>query len=592
MITHENTLTERERHILTALAANSEPTTARRAQALLEWSQGRSDEEIAEAAGLRRSRIKHLTRAFAQKRLEVFAPSSIERASRGVEGCITVEALLQKQHADVAHAHYVASLALQLFDATAAVHQLAAGWRELLETGALLHNIGSAEHDDNRHRAGRDIILAHELEGFSPRDRDVLALLALFHRKKVKAPRDPIFAALDQESQHATLVLAAILRVADGLDYSQTQSTRIDSIKVDTLVDAIVAGPHAETDAARANEKADLWRQVLSPPFNARVAGQAVPARTRRKPTKPKTGISSHEPITRAGRKVVAQQFARLQSLEDQVRKGDNVDAVHDMRVATRRMRSAFRLLGKFYPQKTVRRLHAPLRELAGDLGAVRDLDVLIENLRGYIGTLSLEQQRALDPLLADWQARRARAQRTLVEFLDGKRYDDWLGRLENFVEAQARRESPRVADVVPALIWKRYGAVREYETQVKPADLQTLHQLRIECKRLRYALEFFAEALGEETAILLEPLIALQDHIGSLHDANMASQLITEFIAARARYAERHGVANANFEGVAGYLNALQGRMNELQLGFPERWQVVVKPTFRQKLGEAVAAM
>lgn len=592
MVTHENTLSERERHVLMALASNGDAATARRAHALLEWSQGNPRDMIAQSTGLRAAHVQNLTRNFSQKRLEVFSPSSVERASRGWAGVTDVPHLVEKNQTDVAHSNYVATLAERLFDETHTIHQMGSEWLNILRTGALLHNLGDAEHSERQHATIKDIILSHDLEGFSSRDRDVIACLALFQRKKPKASRDPIFTTFDPETQKATLILAAILRVADGLDYTRTQTTVIVSIQSNALTDVIVDGPNAEADASRANKRADLWRETISPPFFARLPDQSVPTRTMPGKRRLKTYVASHEAITKAGKKIIGSQAARLQSLDDAVRAGDNSTPVHDMRVATRRMRSAFRLFSKYYPSKATRRLRKPVRELAGLLGEVRDLDVMIENLRTHMATLTLEKQHALDPLLADWQSRRAQAHRALVEFLDSAEYDEWVGRLEDFVESKGPAKGPRVADVVPGLIWKRYGKVREFEKLVNRPDLATLHRLRIQGKRLRYALEFFAESTGGKATILLEPLIALQDHLGVLHDADMATQLIAEFIEVRARRAERQGIAGGEFEAVAGYLSALKFQAADLQAGFEERWQVIIKPAFRQALAEAVAEL
>lgn len=592
MVTHENTLSERERHVLMALTSNGDAATARRAHALLEWSQGNPRDMIAQSTGLRAAHVQNLTRNFSQKRLEVFSPSSVERASRGWAGVTDVPHLVEKNQTDVAHSNYVATLAERLFEETHAIHQMGSEWLDILRTGALLHNLGDAEHSERQHATIKDIILSHDLEGFSSRDRDVIACLALFQRKKPKASRDPIFTTFDPETQKATLILAAILRVADGLDYTRTQTTAIVSIQSNALTDVIVDGPNAEADASRANKRADLWRETISPPFFARLPDQSVPTRTMPGKRRLKTYVASHEAITKAGKKIIGSQAARLQSLDDTVRAGDNSTAVHDMRVATRRMRSAFRLFSEYYPSKATRRLRKPVRELAGLLGEVRDLDVMIENLRTHMATLTLEKQHALDPLLADWQSRRARAHRALVEFLDSAEYDEWVGRLEDFVESKGATKGPRVADVVPGLIWKRYGKVREFEKLVNRPDLATLHRLRLQGKRLRYALEFFAESTGGKATILLEPLIALQDHLGVLHDADMATSLIAEFIEVRARRAERQGLAGGEFEAVAGYLSALKSQTADLQAGFEERWQVIIKPAFRQALAEAVAEL
>ncbi|MGB8646818.1 MAG: CHAD domain-containing protein [Anaerolineae bacterium] len=586
MITRENTLTERERHILKALAADPDAATASRAQVLLHWADGDTREQIAQATGLRPAQALQITRAFSQKRLEIFAPPSIERASRGLAGATTVDDLLQENHVNMGHARFVANLALQILDATQSVHQLAPEWRRVLETGALLHNLASPHHDERRHRAGRNLILAHDIEGFSAPERDILACLVLFHTKKVQASRDPIFVGLDPQAQQVTLALAAMLRIADGMDFSQSETTAITSIEVDSLVLATLDGPHADIDAARANKKADLWRQVLTPPFSARLPNGALPTAPRLKRPKVSLGVKSHEPITRAGRKIVAGQFVRLRVLEDEVRGGHNPDAVHDMRVAARRMRSAFRLLAGFYPTKETKKIRHTLPTLSGYLGQVRDLDVMIAHLHTHISTLPTEQQRLVDPLLADWQARRARAHGVLVEFLEDKKYEDWTARLEGFVEGKDTSGTPRVTDVAPALIWKQYGKVHAFEPVIQQADLATLHRLRIQCKRLRYTIEFFSEMMGPETSALLEPLIAMQTYLGELHDVDTAARLTSEFIAETTK----QGLQNTNLEGVMAYLSALHARTAEMQAGVPERWHVLAKPSYRQALGQAVA--
>src|SRR5207237_1749749 len=121
------------------------------------------------------------------------------------------------------HPRYVAELAQTLFNETQAVHQLPPECCKLLATAAMLHTVGMRAGGDDYQRAGRDLILAHDIRGFSAHERDMLACLVAFHRQKVKTAKDLIFATLDAESQQLTLKLAALLRVADGLDDSGTQ---------------------------------------------------------------------------------------------------------------------------------------------------------------------------------------------------------------------------------------------------------------------------------------------------------------------------------------------------------------------------------
>src|SRR5581483_819811 len=103
MVTFENTLSKRECFILTAFATDNDTKTKQRAAALLAWSNGSSNREIAQAAEMQVRRVKKLIRAFAQRRLEVFPHVKVELASRGIAGTTCVDTLLQRYGGDHVH---------------------------------------------------------------------------------------------------------------------------------------------------------------------------------------------------------------------------------------------------------------------------------------------------------------------------------------------------------------------------------------------------------------------------------------------------------------------------------------------------------
>lgn len=589
MTTNDNTLDARERYILTNLASSAELATAQQAQALLKWARGESVAQIAQTLDMDGLVVQHWLDDFAQKRLERFAPSAIEGAARGVAGLTTINALLKQQQVSPAHPRYVATLALQLFDHTASVHQLPRACRTLLATAALLHTIGLNEDAKNYQRAGRDLILAHEFENIAARERDMLACLVHFHRKKAKPAQDLIFASFDRETQDITLRLAAILRVADGLDDGQSQSTRVQAVHMNEVVDVVVEGPSAAGDAARANKQADLWQQVMTIPLQVRLPHEP-PAQVDVSIAEPEAKPTADEPISKAGRRIIKKQFEKFLACQEAVRADRDEEAVHDMRVAARRMRSAFRLL-RPYARKALKGLRKPLRDVAQQLGAVRDLDVLIKNARAYAEPLPPERQSAFERLIADWYERRQEAQRDVVSSLDAKRYRAWQARMNDFLRAKADETGPRLCDEAPPLIWQQYAEVRRYESRVGDASLATLHELRIQCKRLRYTLEFFSDVLGDSTPRLIEALVAVQDQLGELHDADVARQRVVAFIADQTTRPDTPLDASALQEATA-YLGALQNRTAALRASFPERWQAIVAPSFRQALAEAVAAL
>ena len=79
-----------------------------------------------------------------------------------------------------------------------------------------------------------------------------------------------------------------------------------------------------------------------------------------------------------------------------------------------------------------------------------------------------------------------------------------------------------RVRDTAASRIWTAYEQVRGYEPVLRWADVETLHELRIAGKWLRYTLEFVREALGDDAAPLIARVTALQDHLGLMNDADV----------------------------------------------------------------------
>lgn len=119
---------------------------------------------------------------------------------------------------DGAHARNVANLALRLFDQLAGLHRLAPGDRDLLEAAALLHGVGRSVSYVAMHRHSYYIIRNAELTGFTQDEIALIANVARYHRRGEPSPRHENFAPLSAEERNTVRWLAAILRVADGLD--------------------------------------------------------------------------------------------------------------------------------------------------------------------------------------------------------------------------------------------------------------------------------------------------------------------------------------------------------------------------------------
>lgn len=602
-------LSAEEREALAALAAGQDAALARRAQIVLSRDEGLALSQIAQRVGVSVSTVARWLKAFAARRLAIFPQQALADTTPAASAeRITVAELCRRFHVDIAHGMHVGRLAAELFDLTALLHQLDARWREVIFNAGLLHNVAFSGGAAAHHTRGRDILLEHPLSDLDDADRAIIACTTAFHRKGWKTSRlenEPSYTALPPEHALVALRLAALLRIADGLDYSQSQTTILGPCRVEPGgVSITVAGPFADTDAARADQKADMWRAQFETPITiAPYDDRAAVEDAQAAPDHP--GLQPDDLMSEAGRKVLRFHFERMLLHEPGTRAGEDIEALHDMRVATRRMRAAFRVFGAAYRPKLRRRLLRELRGTGSVLGAVRDLDVFMENTRRYLQTLPEERRGELDLLFGVLQQRREKARGAMLEYLDGEQYRAFVEDFGAFVstpgmgslDADVAGPVPvLVRHVAPRLIYERYEAVRAYETVLDGAPIQMLHALRIDGKRLRYTLEFFREVLGSEADDVIRAVVALQDHLGALNDAAVAQGLLRSVMRKARKQARKQQAADPDaqpdLDGIAAYLDHLEQALADLQRGAPQVLQAVVSAEMRHRLALAISVL
>jgi len=306
-------------------------------------------------------------------------------------------------------------------------------------------------------------------------------------------------------------------------------------------------------------------------------------------------GVARDDVLAEAGRKVLRFHFARMLAKEAGTRSGEQIEDLHGMRVATRRMRAAWRVFGDGFRLRRTKRLRDRLRVVAGRLGAVRDLDVLIDAATTYQAGLSRAEAAAFEPLVAAWRDEREAARIVLLRELDSPGYIRLVEDYRVFVIAEgeavlapASPVSPhRVRDTAGSRIWLAYEQVRAYESVLRWADIETVHQLRIAAKWLRYTLEFFRETLGPEVDRLIPRVVALQDHLGWLHDADVTIALARQFLVANAGTLSREET-----HAIGTYLAGRERELARLRRTMGVPWRAVSGAPFRRLLGRAVSAL
>lgn len=249
-------------------------------------------------------------------------------------------------------------------------------------------------------------------------------------------------------------------------------------------------------------------------------------------PGGPELGTLSLPPAPSVGELafvVLRRNFAAMLAHEAGTRLGEDPEELHDMRVATRRMRAALAMFADALPARS-RHIRSELGWLADVLGAVRDLDVQLERVGHWSAEVPEQDRGALGDLSRLLSQHRQDARGRLLASLESSRYERLV---TTFTAMLCQGPSRRLAAArapaavaVPDLVRARHRAVTKAARRARrrgaPDDF---HILRIRCKRLRYALEFVAEIYRGQTTKYVRDLVGLQDRLGSMQDARVAAE-------------------------------------------------------------------
>jgi CHAD domain-containing protein len=149
------------------------------------------------------------------------------------------------------------------------------------------------------------------------------------------------------------------------------------------------------------------------------------------------------------------------------------------------------------------------------------------------------------------------------------------------------------VCELAPVLIYTRFSWVRSYDTFLAEATIEQLHALRIEFKKFRYTVEYFREVLGKTAQDVIADIKKVQDHLGDLNDAQVATQILREFIDEWESRLETLPIhERPNLEPLIQYLAARHAERRQLMLSFPKTWKYLNRSGFQRNLAQAVATL
>ena len=243
-------------------------------------------------------------------------------------------------------------------------------------------------------------------------------------------------------------------------------------------------------------------------------------------------GVDASTPLAKAAPALLLAKAEPLFALEGAASSGADMDAVHDMRVASRRLRETMRLLEPLYPQRGFRAWYRRVRKITGALGPVRDADVFIAEFARLSGDLGEGGRRAVAFLVGRRMGTREHELvllNTKLGHLDLAENRRTLRKLAFDLADSAEAKRPLSA-FAHAAVAERAGVVFGALPGALPeANILQQHALRIDFKRLRYAVEVFAPVYGDDFDELHDTLTAFQDTLGDLHDQHLFLDMLRE---------------------------------------------------------------
>lgn len=216
-----------------------------------------------------------------------------------------------------------------------------------------------------------------------------------------------------------------------------------------------------------------------------------------------------------------------MKTNEAQIEKDLDTEFLHDYRVAVRRARSALGQIKNVFPNETTLRFKKDFSFVGKLSNQLRDLDVYLLKKNTYKAMLPSVLRDDIDPLFDYLGNKRSRALKQVVRSFESNKYRQILQEWETFLN-EPQKDEPTTSNAHLSIltlaqkrIYKQYGSIVEASNRIlENIDDEKLHALRIECKKLRYLMEFFSSLFSSKKMnTLIEQLKKLQNKLGDLND-------------------------------------------------------------------------
>ncbi len=241
--------------------------------------------------------------------------------------------------------------------------------------------------------------------------------------------------------------------------------------------------------------------------------------------------------VREGAQRVLLFRFDEMINLREAALDFSDIEGVHDMRVASRRLRIALADFAPYFKTRELNSSRKKLKSLASALGEVRDADVAIEALVKLASRADSDVAEGVETLVDERKREREDARAKLVKVIDEGDCQnlraEFAASLEKAIAKRTAKQENTLSGAITngtsfhdagrSLIEKRYLQLRNLSASLfRPHDTEPLHRMRIEAKKLRYTLELFAAAWNDSLLSFADEVSQMQTLLGEVHDCDV----------------------------------------------------------------------
>lgn len=247
----------------------------------------------------------------------------------------------------------------------------------------------------------------------------------------------------------------------------------------------------------------------------------------------------------------------------------DDIDTefLHDFRVSIRRARVAVGQCREIFIPEKYEALREALKSVHRVTGPLRDIDVMLMDEPYYHSLVPEQLSEGLNIFFNYIRTLREEEHRKLVEFIASEEYAERIALGSSFctspVQETCKPETVPIIRTAAAVILRRFKKLRKRIDKLLKGT-ETIHEVRIDCKKLRYLLEFFSQLFpGQKVKKTIKKLKKFQNSLGDLHDVKVQQQILMESLD-RMQHSE-YASAEAN-AAIGGIVTVLSSKEREIE--------------------------